>query len=409
MCWRDFITREYLFGPDGSLIRYDAGVLSRLRADLSNILTDNQRLPADLDGKKIKQQIHSGALKPSDWVDSLAQAGYLRVVTGSRLWGASGPVSRWTPFPAVLPASVAGYDKALAAPACSPAFIQQDAAARYVNEGPLHTSLPTFGFILWNARDGVFTGTLPVENQHSRMALDRVFPDGALPEKSVVQALYLRSAAAPEGVLEDDPRQFIPSPILVQQMCTAAYTSQGYKPVYFSCADGALLRFDMAAFEPGEFYDAFGQVELRSNQFSLVDRARQDDQDYRRGRLDERAYIHRMARAGNLEVIVTSAYWSRHGVVDEKWQPRLADVSDSERWAARPVPALGPVFHHADDAARYIQQRAGSAEDGDSGFESAVLSRTSSLLSRTSRFVPLEPLASTASGESRYPDFPQGE
>ncbi|MGY2342509.1 DUF4329 domain-containing protein [Pseudomonas sp. SDO5532_S415] len=391
---------EYLFGPDGSLIRYDAGVLSRLRADLSNILTDNQRLPADLDGKKIKQQIHSGALTPSDWVDSLAQAGYLHVVTGSRLWGSSGPVTRWAPYPAVATGPVGDYDKAVAAPACSPAFIQQDAAARYVNEGPRHTWLPTFGFILWNARDGVFTGTLPVENQHSRMALDRVFPESALPDGYAVQALYLRSAAAPEGVQEDDPRQFIPSPILVQQVCTAAYTSQGYKPVYFSCADGALLRFDMAAFEPGEFYDAFGQVELRPNQFSSLERARQDEHDYMRGRLDQPGYIQRMARAGKLEVIVTSAYWSRHGVVDEKWQPRLADAPDSERWAADPVPALGPIFHHADDAARYIQQRAGSVEKGDTGFESAILSRTSSLLSRTSRFVPLEPLASTASGES---------
>lgn len=391
---------EYLFGPDGSLIRYEAGLLSRLRADLVSVLTDYKQLPTDLDGKKIKQQIHSGALKPSDWVDSLAQAGYLRVVTGSRLWGSSGPVTRWAPYPAVAPGPVGDYDKAVAAPACSPAFIQQDTAARYVNEGPRHTSFPTFGFILWNARDGVFIGTLPVENQHSRMALDRVFPEGALPDGYAVQALYLRSAAAPEGVQEDDPRQFIPSPILVQQLCTAAYTPQGYKPIYFSCADGALLRFDMAAFEPGQFYDAYGQVELRPNQFSYSERARQDDQAYRRGRLDERAYIHRMARAGKLEVLVTSAYWSRHGVVDEKWQPRLADVSDSERWAARPVPALGPVFHHADDAARYIQQRAGSAEEGDTGFESAILARTPSVLNRTPRFVPLEPLASSATGAS---------
>lgn len=391
---------EYLFGPDGSLIRYEAGLLSRLRADLVSVLTDYKQLPADLDGKKIKQQIHSGALKPSEWVDTLAQSGYLHVITGSRLWGASGPVTRWAPYPAVLPAPVAGYDKAVAAPACSPAFIQQDAAARYVNEGPRHTWLPTFGFILWNTRDGVFTGTLPVEKQQSGMDLDRVFPDGALPEKSAVQALYLRSAAAPEGVLEDDPRQFIPSPILVQQACTAASTHQGYKPIYFSCADGALLRFDMSPYEPGEFLDAYGQVELKPNQFSSLERARQDESDYMRGKLDQPGYIHRMARAGKLEVLVTSTYWSRHGVVDEKWQPRLTDVSGSDRWAAHPVPALGPVFHHADDAARYIQQRAGSAVDGDKGFESAILARTSLLLNRAPRFIPLEPLPSSATGES---------
>lgn len=391
---------EYLLGPDGSLIRYDAGVLSRLRANLANILTDFQRLPGDLDGKKIKQQIHSGALTPSAWVNSLAQAGYLHVVTGSRLWGASGPVTHWSPYPAVAPSPAVGYQKAVTTPTYSPAFIQQDAAARYVSEGPRHSWLLTFGFILRSDRDGVFIGSLPVEIQLSWMALDRVFPQGAVPGNYSVQALYLRSAAVPEGAREDDPRRFIPSPIFVNQACTAASTHQGYKPIYFSCADGALLRFDMAPFEPGDFYDSAGQVEFRPNQFAALERARKDETDYMRGRLDSANYIHRMARAGKLEVIVTSAYWSRHGVVDENWQPRMADVSDTERWAARPVSALGPVFHHPDDAARYTQQRAGEGYEGDTGFESAILARTSSLLNRAARFVPLEPQASSATGES---------
>lgn len=389
---------EYLFGPDGSLIRYEAGLLSRLRADLANVLTDNKGLPVDLDGRKIKLQIHNGTLRPIDWVNSLAQAGYLRVVTGSPLWGPSGPVTQWAPYAGVLSAPQIGYFKAVTDPVCSPAFIQQDAAARHVNEGAHHRLLPTFGFVLKKDGVDVFTGTMPVEIQKSEMALDRVFPEGKLPSGSAVQALYLRMAAAPEGVLEDDPRQFIPPPLFVQQLCKAAYTHQGYKPVYLSCADGALLRFDLSPFEPGEFFDSFGQPELRPNQFPSLDRARQVEQDYKQGRLDQAGYIRRMAKAGKLEVLVTSAYWSRHGVVDGNWQPRLADVSDSERWAAHPVPDLGPIFHHADDAARYIQQRAGSAGEGDSGFESAILARTTSYFSSTPCFVPLEPLASSATG-----------
>jgi hypothetical protein len=391
---------EYLFAPDGALIRYEAGLLSRLRADLANVLTDYKGIPADLDGKKIKQQIHSGALKPSAWVKSLSQSGYLNVVTGSRLWGGSGRVIGWSPYPVISFAPSFGYLKAGAAPACSPVFLQLDAAACYVNEGSRHTHLQTFGFILWNARESMFMGTLPVEIQNSIMNLDRVFPEGELPANYAVHALYLRSPLVQGHQHEEDPRQFIPSPTFVNKMCAAAYTPQGYKPIYFSCADGALLRFDMAPFEPGDFYDDKGQVEFRPNQFADVEQASKDESDYMRGRLDQPGYIHRMARAGKLEVIVTSAYWSRHGVVDENWQPRLADVAGSARWAAKPVPALGPVFHHADDAARYAQQRVGENSEVGTGFESAILARSPSLLNRTPQFVPLEPLASSATSES---------
>lgn len=391
---------EYLFGPDGSLIRYDAGTLDRLRALLAKVLASSPALPGDLNGKAIKQHIHSGALKPSAWVDSLAQAGDLHVVTGSPLWGAGGPVTGWTHYPAVLPPAVTGYHKAVVAPVCSPAFIQQDAAARYVNEGSRSSGSLTFGFILSNPRDGLFIGSMPVASEQSGMALDRVFPEATLPDRYAVGALYLRSAQAPQALQEDDPRRFIPPPIAVHEVCAAAYTSQGYKPIYLSCADGAMLRFEMSAFEPGEFYDDFGQIELRPNSFASLERATKDDGEYVRGRLDLSDYIRRMARAGKLEVIVTSAHWSRHGVVEQDWQPGTADVSAAEHWAANPVPVLGPVFHHADDAARYTQQRAGSGYAGDTGFESATLASASLLAHRTVRFVALEPLASSATGES---------
>ncbi|MHC8356026.1 DUF4329 domain-containing protein [Pseudomonas sp. LB3P81] len=386
---------EYLFGPDGSVIRYRTGLLSRLH--VAKTLIDFGSLPPDLDGKKIKQKIYDGALKPSEWVDFLTKADYLQVVTGSRLWGARGPLTGWVPYPAVLP-SVLDYTKAVTAPACSPVFVQDDAVARHVHDASGSRTALTFGFILWSDRDGVFFANMPVEAQRSQMALDRVFLDGALPARCALHALYFSAQRAPEGELDDDSRQFFFSPIDVHQMCAAAYTPQGYRPIYFSCADGALLRFDMAPFEPGEFYDEYGQAEIRSNQFASLEQATGDERDILRGTINLSDYIHRMAKAGKLEVIVTSDYWSRHGVVGEDWQPRMPDASSDEYWAARPVPALGPVFDHADDAARYAQQRAGSGIDRlDAGYEGAILARVTSR-----RFVPLEPVAISAYGDNPF-------
>jgi hypothetical protein len=389
---------EYLFAPDGALVRYDVGFLSRLRADLANVLTDFKSLPSDLDAAKIKQQIYSGALTPGVWIDTLAQSGYLQVVSGSRLWGKRGTVTRWMPYP-VLPTVADAQHKALAPAVCSPVFIHPDATALSIHDGPRSPSDMTFGYLLWNARSGLFIASLPVAIEGTKMAVEQVFADAVVPAGYAVHGLYLRAASMPQDAADEDPRRFCPSPLAINQLCAAAETAQGYRPIYLSCADGALLRFAMDAFEPGEFHDRFGQIELRRNLFASQERAQVDEFEYQRRRIDLQSYVLRMARAGKLEVIVTSAYWSRRGVVDVAWQPRMVEMS--VQMPADPLP--GPLFEHADDAARYAQQRAGSGYVLDTGFVSAILARTASLLNSTYGFVPLEPLAYSALGENPLP------
>jgi hypothetical protein len=383
---------EYLFGPDGSLIRYQPGIWDRLRADLVAVLTDYKSVPATLDGDAIKQRIRSAKLKPSEWVDALAKAGYLQVVIGSDLWGLPRQVSRWVSYSADLQ-SVMDYTRATSAPLCSPVFIQADAAARYVHEVLVSRDTQTFGFIL-RSRDGLFLASLPVEVQRSELAVDRVFAQAQLLSGYAQDSIYLRAALPPLGAGPDDLRHFLLTPNDVQQACRRASTPQGYKPIYISCADGALLKLQLHAFEPGVFYDKFGQVELRPNAFVSREQAAIDERDIAKGRFRFTDYVHRMARAGRLDVIETSDYWSRHGQVDEHWQARMADASSEQRWRDNPVPALGPVFHHPDDAARYAQQRTDDIAHSETGYEGAILSRSTS-----SRFVPLEPIAWSAYAE----------
>lgn len=383
---------EYLFGPDGSLIRYQPGIWDRLRADLMAVLTDYKTVPANLNGDAIKQRIRSAKLKPSEWVDALAKAGYLQVVIGSEVWGLPRQVSRWVPFSADLQ-PVMDYTRAASAALCSPVFIQADAVARYVHAVSVSRDTQTFGFIL-RSRDGLFLASLPVEVQRSELAVDRVFEQARLLSGFVQDSIYLRAALPPLGARPDDLRNVFVNPNDVQQACRRSSTPQGYKPIYISCADDALLKLQLHAFEPGVFYDAFGQVELRPNTFVSREQAAIDERDIARGRFRFTDYVHRMAKAGRLDVIETSDYWSRHGQVDERWQPRMADASSEQQWRDNPVPALGPIFHHPDDAARYAQQRTDDTAHTETGYEGAILARSTS-----SRFVPLEPIAWSAYAE----------
>ena len=383
---------EYLFAPDGATIRYQPGLWDRLRADLSIALTADNRLPASLSGETIKQRIYRGELKLVDWIDSLARTGYLQVVTGSDLWGAPRRVLRWVPFSAD-PQAMDDYIKATAAAVCSPLFVQADAAARYVHELAVSRDTETFGVILRSA-DDLFLASLPLTTQRSALALDRVFAQGLLPSGCLLDSIYLRAALPPLGARSNDVRHVLISPVDVQQACRQASTPQGYKPIYFSCADGALLKLQLHAFEPGTFYDRFGQIELRPNAFVSMEQAASDERAIANGTFSLVDYIGRMARAGEFEVIETSAHWSRHGRVDDGWKPGLADTSRILRWQHHPVSAFGPIFQHPDDAARYAQQRTDSETLTRTGYEGAVLAEKTQ-----QRFIPLEPIAWFANEE----------
>jgi len=377
---------EYLFAPDGALIRYQPGVWERLRSDLLAVLTDYKSVPAALDAIAIRRRLRSADLKPAEWIDSLARSGHLQVVTGSELWGVPRQVERWVPFSADL-RPVADYTPASAAPSCSPVFIQADGAARYVHELPVSRDTQTFGFVL-RSPDGLFLTTLPLAVQGSALAVERVFEQGRPGSGYTLEGIYLRAALPPVEAGVDDVRHVFFLPGDVQQACRRASTAQGYLPVYVSCADGALLKLQLHAFEPGTFYDRFGQIELRPNAFVSPEQTVVDERDIARGTFSLAGYVQRMAVAGQIDVLQTSAHWSRHGRVSENWEPRQAELSAGQRWREHPVPALGPVFHHPDDAARYAHQRVAATLDIDTGYEGAIVAHAAS-----ARWVPLEPIA----------------
>lgn len=223
-----------------------------------------------------------------------------------------------------------------------------------------------------------------LEAEGSNFAYDRVFLDGLLPYHYDVQGLYVCAEKSPANLPDEDHRHFF-SPMDVRHARVRADTPQGFKPIYFSCADGALLKFKLDSFDSFDSelsLDKFGQVELRPNPFASLEQAQSDQRDIASGVFKLSSYIQRMAKAGNLEVLITSPYWSSQGKVSPDWKPRMAPAA-----SAGSVLALGPIFHHVDDAARYVQLRTGGPDDKGTGYESAILTHSSG-----TSFVPLEPL-----------------
>ncbi|POA18689.1 hypothetical protein C1886_15810 [Pseudomonas sp. FW300-N1A1] len=355
---------EYLFGPDGSVIRYRSGTWDRLRADLANALNDFKKLPPDLDSAWIKQRIHEGELKPSEWVDSLAKNGYLQVVAGSPVWGRPRAVSRFgVPSPE---RATHTYDQAGSEPLYGPVFTQNFDAGRYIHEQAGSRASQSFGFVLHREPHKVFFASLPIEVQQSKLAYDRVFPDGLVPQGYVVESLYLCAAQAPTASSDTVTQHFF-SPMDVHLALARAHSNQGYLPVWFSCADGALLRFEM------EYYDP-AQAAFKPNPFASLEQANTDLRSIRLGTFSLQDYIRRMAMAGTLEVVVPSAFWGM-GRIEHDWQPRQTGVAEQEIWGWRPHLPMGPIFHHADDAARYIQRRAGSAYEQSEVYKSAIVGK----------------------------------
>ncbi len=93
------------------------------------------------------------------------------------------------------------------------------------------------------------------------------------------------------------------------------------------------------------------------------------------GTLLTRAFVLKVAAAGELSVEKTSALWDRAGVIDAQWKP----------YSQAALPSLSRGFLSADDAARHAHERIGARRDREYG--GTILQRADG------RYVATEPVA----------------
>jgi hypothetical protein len=370
---------HYSLGADGSLISLLITPRSRL-ISRQNVVLHPQGRHDWLHGE-LERKLRSGELTPLEYVKLVAGTYPLQVVVGSGMWGEPGQVSNWwLPF-ASAASTDRGYPMAQTDPSCSAICAQPDDAALCVHQQVTTRAELSFGYLLKSMKNGNFTATLPVADRGARFAHRRVFSDVGYPYRYEMAGLYFcvpqHADFHPAGSSVAGASRYLglfsPADLKSALALLHATASRAALPLYISCADGALLKF---VIQDRQF--------IKPNDLLFL----------RLGLLSPRDYIRRMASAGELRVLRSSANWPGLGVVGDDWQlghtRAVADPRDSRL-------VLGPIHSHAEDAAHYIHGRAGTfsgeqylgaqlaSQDGlcylpvlaqpDDGFPSAVAER----------------------------------
>ncbi|UII72141.1 DUF4329 domain-containing protein [Pseudomonas sp. HN11] len=343
-------SHEYLFGLDGSVISFTCNDLNRdlLSAEQQQQETlDFQQLKVDLapaaqtphdpQSNVIQQHLRDGVKTPTEFINRVLKVATMSVVQGSQLWGNPQLLPRgWFPahgFTVPESSTHASADRA-----CSPVFHHVDDVARFVHELAGERDELTFGVLLKSTNER-WMACLPVKGEDLQFPLSRVFLSGQLPLGWTLQGLYLCAPARQPDELITSPvyRSFIP-PSVLRAVLWALRQGEQYLPLYLSCADGALLSY-RAAFIDSD-WDSQSRLQAYVEKLN--------------GDFNPADYIHQVARSGALEVLITGDIWAAQGPVGSTWRPRQVTPytpGNDERVA------LGPLFAHADDAARYQWRR----------------------------------------------------
>lgn len=347
-------SNEYLLGLDGSLISFNCNgawidfqtaqqkaqrVLDR--QSLQQALAPDARTPHDPHSNAIEQQLRDGRKTPTEFVNQMLKVAAMQVVQGSDLWGNAQQLPRgWR-----VAHGFTGPEKnpyATADRACGPVFSHIDDVARDIHRHAGDRSELRFGFIV-KANNGHWMASRPVFGDGAQFPRSRVWPGGVLPPTCTVRGVYVLAPEQQPSELSASPvyRSFV-NPSLLRSALEAVrqYTAGAdtFLPLYLSCADGALLKYQAAVLDS----DWDSQTRLQAYVKKL------------NGPFNPAEYIRKVARAGALEVLVRGEIWASLGPVSQSWTAREAIEyvpGETERIA------LGPFFSHADDAARYQWRR----------------------------------------------------
>ncbi|WP_421527330.1 DUF4329 domain-containing protein [Pseudomonas brenneri] len=327
------LNREYLFGADGSVLSYSRSG-SALEAHLKVDLQPLNLVRADRLENTLEHQIRSGALKPEAFVVRLSKAGTLRVVEGSKVWG--GP-RRLLGFQANADIPYAmQIQNALAEPAFSPVFAQEQDAVRYAHERCQYDDMLKFGYVFKSTRKEQYMVTLPL-TRLSYWKYEQVFPYGLFPQGYLLVGIYLCASLETLTPAPDPHQQTFLAPMDMDnglRFSRRAVQSKTLR-LYLSCPDGALIRYlpldTEEVLDSRAHFPAIRQ-QLYEGKITLLD------------------YVHDLARHGNLDVLVEGKVWAGTNRITPGWVP-----GTGEGFSDYPM-GCGPLFSHSDDAARDVQR-----------------------------------------------------
>ncbi|GAB7532425.1 DUF4329 domain-containing protein [Pseudomonas sp. 3A(2025)] len=312
---RAYTKAFYLSGPDGSLISYAASG-SQAEDALLVRLSGPAASPEKVQLSELQQGLYSGALLPSDFVRLVTQAGELRVLIASAMWGQTGKVSAdWRPYsPPTVPRASrrdCGPEVPAKALALSPSFKEADQAARHVHgligaraHGQIVTAL------LFNPATGDYRAIEPFQDdgQETYAPCSVGHPDALYrpplpPGYRIDGLLFAPSSALAEACVDND--FFRPDDLhLVFVWRALAARPQGLPvrygftmtTIYHSSPDGRLLSYT-PSYSSAEKQLA-GQVARTSVKSSFL------SAQLASGALTPAGFIRQVAAAGVLRTLV---------------------------------------------------------------------------------------------------------
>ncbi|QJI15222.1 hypothetical protein HKK58_22585 [Pseudomonas sp. ADAK22] len=363
------IQREYLFGPHGTILRYPL-TGSVEEAALKARLVPLNPLNGNQVDTEVERQLRAGTLLPGDFVGQVAKAGDLRVIKGNALWGFARRVS--APFVANLATLPALEIKQVFADApCSPIFARADDAVRYAQRLASPRPEVQFGYVLKSLNKNAYMTTLPlVRGDYTRLA--QVFADGLLPQGYGLDGLYLCASTAAIAPPSDAMATsfFTPQALAGGVGFVSNLSKSRGLPLYLLCADGALLSYVV---------DKNG----RQLAYAMLSQAGAIARRMLEGSSTVASFVRELAAKGALEVRVRSTVWGKEQAVTAQWQP------NAEPWPFEHNPHVlsfcGPLFSHADDAARWARKQVGPFKGVE--YLGAVLTCPG-----ITGFVPLDPI-----------------
>ncbi|AKS06637.1 DUF4329 domain-containing protein [Pseudomonas trivialis] len=332
------IKRQYVFGPNGSILSY------QLTDDVEETLLKNKLAATtpgagDLSDNPIERQLRSGALLPQAFIDQVARAGDMRVVEGSAVWGSPRRIQTGFVPNQDRAAPLAVRDVGADSP-CGPIFTRALDAVRHVYRNWNAGAQVAVGYVLKAFGKELYMTTLPLVRERYD-DLNPVFVKGQLPQGYVLAGLYLCASTETIAAADDEMARHFFAPPAISKALSFMTTPRngGALPLYLLCADGALLWYTVPKTAPVS--------EWASN-------VSHDSARLRDGSLTVRDYVRRLAAMGELHIRVTSEIWGRKERVTTLWWPKRPPHS----FTADPYfhSFCGPLFFYADDAARYAQR-----------------------------------------------------
>ncbi|WP_460951828.1 DUF4329 domain-containing protein [Pseudomonas marginalis] len=335
------VKREYLFGPDGSILSYqrtDSAEEAALRSRLAPL----NAVRGDYTDNLVEQQIRQGTLLPTEFVTEVAKAGDLRVISGSVLWGPARLLVDTFVWNVEQPPA-REIRQALADPPCSPLYTRAIDAVRALQLGSTTPAQLTFGYVLKSAKKQRYMATAPLARE-SFVKLEQVWVAGQLPQGYVWDGLYLQAPTVQASSLEGEMAKhfFWPQEVVNALSAAKRFGNGRVLTLYLMCADGALLQYDFE--RSALLFEMLNQApRLRA---SLLD-----------GSLKMQDYVRSLAARGDMQVWVRSPIWASVGKVGLDWSPKVVTGhSGSGPYAHLFCDAL---YFYADDAARSAQKRVG--------------------------------------------------